>query len=161
MCVQVGLCDHALFVSLQVYLWHRGCGLQPECISSKEIGFVCWEFYLLIKDISRCPGSGGGCCSTRGGSSGNTNGRAANKHDSLHGFLPSGSLFIKTRFNLDCYVANLTFDPFVGYHSSIGTRHELATLLPSSNVSAAGNLFTDSILSIFYEIIPNDFCSYN
>ncbi|WVZ79944.1 hypothetical protein U9M48_027466 [Paspalum notatum var. saurae] len=87
--------------------------LRPEYISSKEIGFVVWEFSLL-KDSSRYPGIGGGSCSTRGGSSGNTNGRAADKHDNLHGFLPSG------------------------YHSSIGTRRELATLLPSSNVSAAG-----------------------
>ncbi|WVZ66989.1 hypothetical protein U9M48_016136 [Paspalum notatum var. saurae] len=63
---------------------------------------------------ARRSGSGGGCCSTRGGSSGNTNGRAADKHDSLHGFLPSG------------------------HHGSIGTGCELATLLPSSNVSAKG-----------------------
>ncbi|WVZ77060.1 hypothetical protein U9M48_024962 [Paspalum notatum var. saurae] len=69
--------------------------------------------FSLLKDSSRYPGTVGGSCSTRGGSSGNTNGQAADKHDSLHGFLPSG------------------------YHSSIGTRRELATLLPSSNVSAA------------------------
>ncbi|WVZ64019.1 hypothetical protein U9M48_013605 [Paspalum notatum var. saurae] len=80
-----------------VYLWHRGCGLQPECISSKEIEFIGSAFSLL-KDSSRYPGRGGRLCSMRGGSSGNTD----------------------------------------GYHSSIGTGHKLATLLPSSNVSAAG-----------------------
>ncbi|WVZ89265.1 hypothetical protein U9M48_035691 [Paspalum notatum var. saurae] len=89
-----------------VCLWHRGCRLRPEYISSKEIGFVVWEFSLL-KDRSRYPGRGGG-------SSGNTNSRAVDKHDSLYGFLS------------------------LGYHSSIGTRRELATLLPSLNVSAAG-----------------------
>ncbi|WVZ84140.1 hypothetical protein U9M48_031201 [Paspalum notatum var. saurae] len=97
----------------QVCLWHQGCRLRPEYILSKEIGFVVWEF-LLLKDSLRYPGRGGGLCSTKGGSSGNTNGQAADKHDSLHGFLPSG------------------------YRSSIGTQRELATLLPSSNVSAVG-----------------------
>ncbi|WVZ96870.1 hypothetical protein U9M48_042453 [Paspalum notatum var. saurae] len=97
----------------EVCLWHRGCRLRPEYISSKEIGFVVWEFSLL-KDSSRYPGRGEGSCSTRGVSSGNTNGRAADKHDTLHGFIPTG------------------------YHSSIGTRRELATLLPSSNVSTGG-----------------------
>ncbi|WVZ93336.1 hypothetical protein U9M48_039323 [Paspalum notatum var. saurae] len=62
-----------------------------EYISSKEIGFVVWEFSLL-KDSSRYPGREGGSCSMRGGSSGNTNGRAADKHDSQHGFLPSARL---------------------------------------------------------------------
>ncbi|WVZ64705.1 hypothetical protein U9M48_014189 [Paspalum notatum var. saurae] len=80
--------------------------------SSKEIEFVVWEFSLL-KDSSRYLDRGGGSCSTRGGSSGNTNGRGADKHDSLHGFLHSE------------------------FHSSIGTRRKLATVLPSSNVSAA------------------------
>ncbi|WVZ81240.1 hypothetical protein U9M48_028638 [Paspalum notatum var. saurae] len=73
----------------QVCLWYWGCRLQPEYISSKEIRFVVWEF-LLLKDSSRYLGRGGRLCSTRGGSLGNTNGRAADKHDSLHGFLPSG-----------------------------------------------------------------------
>ncbi|WVZ79547.1 hypothetical protein U9M48_027112 [Paspalum notatum var. saurae] len=73
-----------------VCLWHRGCRLRPEYIASKEIGFVVWEFSLL-KDSSRYPGRGGGSCSTRGGSSSNTNGRTADKHDSLHGFLPTGA----------------------------------------------------------------------
>ncbi|WVZ52935.1 hypothetical protein U9M48_003934 [Paspalum notatum var. saurae] len=97
----------------EVCFWHQGCRLRLEYISSKEIVFVVWEFSLL-KDSLRYLGIGGGSCSTRGGSSGNTNDRAADKHDSLHGFLP------------------------LGYHSSIGTRRELATLLPSSNVSTVG-----------------------
>ncbi|WVZ97968.1 hypothetical protein U9M48_043463 [Paspalum notatum var. saurae] len=92
---------------------HRGCGLRPQYISSKELQFVGWEFSLL-KDSSTNPGRGGGSCSTRGGLSGNTEGRAADNHDSVPGFLRSG------------------------YHSSIGTGRKLATLLPSSNVSAAG-----------------------
>ncbi|WVZ53647.1 hypothetical protein U9M48_004557, partial [Paspalum notatum var. saurae] len=80
---------------------------------SKELQFVGCEFSLL-KDSSTNLGRAGGSCSTTGGSAGNTEARAPDANDHVLGFLRSG------------------------YHSSIGTRRKLATILPSSNVSAAG-----------------------